>query len=186
MTSTRDDGWALVRAVQGGDPSAFARLYENYRDDVRRFSASLLPDRHLAQDISSETFVRAFRGIASVTERGSDVRAWLFTITRNLVRDHRKSKRYRSEIVSAEGWQDTPDPSASPESTALEQDRTARLRAAMAKLPPEQCRCLELRFLKDFSVPQTALAMSRSTAAVKALQYRALRQLAGVLPADFS
>lgn len=56
-------------------------------------------DRPLAEDITSETFLRALRGISSARDQGRDVGAWLHVIARNLVADHVKSSRYRRESL---------------------------------------------------------------------------------------
>jgi RNA polymerase sigma-70 factor (ECF subfamily) len=179
------EGWRLVYAAQNGDEAAFGRLYEHYRDDVRRFVLSILPDWHLAQDIGSETFARALRAIPTLTYRGSDVGAWLFTIARNIIRDHIKSRRWHAEISIAEPPWDTPS-FTTPEDITLARDRSAKLHVFLHMLGDDQRRCLELRFLREYTVQQTAEAMGRTSAAVKALQYRALRALADILPADLA
>ena len=56
----------------------------------------------LAEDLTSETFLRALRRITDFTWQGRDFGAWLVTIARNLVADHFKSGRYRLEITTGE------------------------------------------------------------------------------------
>jgi RNA polymerase sigma-70 factor, ECF subfamily len=64
----------------------------------------------------------------------------------------------------------------------LDRAEAAGLRAAVRKLPPAQRRCVELRFLAELSVRETAVAMGRQDTAVRALQHRALRSLAASIP----
>jgi len=59
-------------------------------------------DPPLAEDRTSETFLRAVRRICSVSYQGPDVGAWFVTIPRNLVLDHVKSSRYRLETTTAD------------------------------------------------------------------------------------
>jgi RNA polymerase sigma-70 factor (ECF subfamily) len=96
------ESWDLVRAAQQGDTAAFAQLYDRYVDQIYRYLLFRVGTRELAEDLTSETFLRALRGITSVSYQGRDVGAWFVTIARNLLLDHVKSSRYRREITTAE------------------------------------------------------------------------------------
>ncbi len=91
-----------MHAAQDGDKSAFAQLYDRYVDVVFRYVLFRVGDRELAEDVTSETFLRALRRIESVSYQGRDVGAWFVTIARNLVLDHVKSSRFRLEVATAE------------------------------------------------------------------------------------
>src|SRR5687767_3907471 len=98
-----DDVIALVEAARDGSPDAFASLYDRYVDRVYRFVLYRVSgDSALAEDITSEVFLRALRKIKTFTWQGRDVGAWFLTIGRNLVLDHFKSGRFRLEMVGAE------------------------------------------------------------------------------------
>src|SRR4029450_11140113 len=84
------------------DQDAFGQLYDRYVDVVFRFVLFRVGDRPLAEDLTSETFLRALRRISSVSYQGRDVGAWFVTIARNLVLDHVKSSRYRLEMTTAD------------------------------------------------------------------------------------
>src|SRR3981081_3191216 len=96
------EAWELVTAAQEGDSAAFGLLYDRYVDVVYRYVLFRMGDRDLAEDVTSETFLRALRRITSVSYQGRDVGAWFVTIARNLVLDHVKSSRFRLEIATAE------------------------------------------------------------------------------------
>src|SRR5690606_5225408 len=96
------ENWELVRAAQHGDSTAFATLYHRHVDSVFRYVLLRVGDRHLAEDVTSETFLRALRRITSISYQGRDVGAWFTTIARNLVLDHVKSSRFRLEVVTDE------------------------------------------------------------------------------------
>lgn len=183
--SAHDAAWALVRAAQGGDVDAFGRLYDRYVDVVFRYVLFRVADRSLAEDVTSETFLRALRRISTVSYQGRDVGAWFVTIARNLVLDHVKSSRYRMEITTAE-ITETPIGAATapagPEHEVLASATRAELMTAVAKLNPDQQECIVLRFLQGLSVAETAVLMGRNDGAIKALQHRAVRRLAQLLP----
>ncbi len=185
-TPTPDDGpaegtWRLVSAAQGGDPEAFGRLYDRYVDLVFRYVLHRLGDRALAEDITSETFLRALRRIGSLSYQGRDPGAWFLTIARNLVLDHLKSGRHRLELVTGE-LPDADRVTEGPEPAVLRQVTNAELLRCVRRLPAEQQECIVLRFLQDMSVADTARVMGKNEGAIKALQHRAVRRLAALLP----
>ena len=173
--------WALVEAAQAGDVNAFGELYDRYVDAVHRYAYSRLGDRTLAEDVTSETFLRALRRIGTVSYRGRDVGAWFLTIARNLVLDHVKSGRHRYEVVTAD-LRDGEWATESPEREVLDRLASAELLRCIRRLAPDQQECVVLRFLQGLSVAETATVMERNEGAVKALQHRAVRRLATLLP----
>jgi RNA polymerase sigma-70 factor, ECF subfamily len=175
--------WELVRAAQEGDRSAFALLYDKYVDVVFRYVLFRVGDRELAEDVTSETFLRALRRITSVTYQGRDVGAWFVTIARNLVLDHVKSSRFRLEVTTAE-VDDSGRVEAGPEQQVLAGATRSALLECVRQLGDDQRECIVLRFLQGLSVAETAVVMARNEGAVKALQHRAVRRLAQLLPPE--
>ena len=179
--------WALVERAQAGEAEAFGLIYDRYVDTVFKFIYFRVGNRQLAEDLTSETFLRALRLIGSFTWQGRDLGAWLVTIARNLVADHFKSGRHRLEITTGDVLDaDKEDrPEGTPESAVLTHITNVTLLSAVKQLNPEQQECIVLRFLQGFSVAETAQAMGKNEGAIKALQYRAVRALARLLPDGF-
>lgn len=166
----------LVTLAQQGDSEAFALLYERYVDVVYRYVYYRVGSHHVAEDLTSETFVRALRRLDSFSWTGRDIAAWFVTIARNIVLDHVKSSRYRLEVTTSD-LLDGDEHAPSPEQDVLQRLRDERLVEAMRRLKPEQQECLALRFLQGLSLAETAEAMGRTAGAVKQLQLRAVRAL---------
>lgn len=180
--------WALVEKAQGGDSEAFGLIYDRYIDTVFRFIYFRVGNRQLAEDLTSDTFLRALKRIGSFTWQGRDLGAWLVTIARNLVADHFKSGRYRLEVTAGDvldADREDRGPEGSPESAVVDHITNVALLSAVKRLNPEQQECIVLRFLQGFSVAETAQAMGKNEGAIKALQYRAVRALARLLPDGF-
>jgi RNA polymerase sigma-70 factor (ECF subfamily) len=173
--------WELVRRAQSGDAEGFGRLYDRYVDVVFRYLYHRVGDRATAEDFTSETFVRALRRIDSLSFQGRDVGAWLITIARNIVLDHVKSSRYRLEVSTAD-MRDADRATDGPEEAVLQRLTNAELMAGVQQLSADQRECLVLRFLQGLSVAETAAAMGKKDGAIKALQHRAVRRLASLLP----
>jgi RNA polymerase sigma-70 factor (ECF subfamily) len=173
--------WELVAQAQRGDAEAFGLLYDRYVTMVHRYAHHRVGDRSLAEDITSETFVRALRRIDSLSFQGRDVGAWLVTIARNIIRDHVKSSRYRLEVVTAD-MRDADRATEGPEDAVVARLTSEQLLACIRQLGSEQQECIALRFLQGLSVAETAAVMGKKDGAVKALQHRAVRRLAAMLP----
>ncbi len=173
----------LVDRARGGDTEAFALLYDKYVDTIHRYVYYRVGSRQLAEDLTSETFLRALRRIETFTWQGRDFGAWLVTIARNLVADHFKSSRFRLEVTTAE-MVDSDHLEESPEGTVMQIFTNAALLEALQRLNSQQQECLVLRFLQGLSVAETARIMGKNEGAIKTLQYRAIRALAALLPED--
>ncbi|TNY38914.1 sigma-70 family RNA polymerase sigma factor [Thermomonospora catenispora] len=178
----------LVLRARQGEADAFGILYDRYVDLVYRYVYYRVGSHSLAEDLTSETFLRALRGIGDFRWQGKDFGAWLVTIARNLVADHFKSSRFRLEVCTAELLEpDHPGVDRLAEDPARRVVKAMTHRAlleAVRRLNSEQQECIVLRFLHGLSVAETALIMGKKTGAVKALQYRAVRALARALPDD--
>lgn len=180
--------WALVERAQAGDSEAFGLIYDRYVDAVFRFVYFRVGNRQLAEDLTADTFLRALKRIGSFTWQGRDLGAWLVTIARNLVADHFKSGRYRLEVTTSDvldADREDRGPEGSPEAAVVDHITNVALLTAVKQLNPEQQECIVLRFLQGFSVAETAQAMGKNEGAIKALQYRAVRALARLLPEGF-
>lgn len=174
---------ALVAKAQQGDAEAFGALYDRYLDLVFRYVYYRVGGKALAEDLVSETFLRALRRIGTFEWQGRDFAAWLITIARNIVADHYKSGRFRLEVSTAD-MLDADRADDGIETSVLDGITNAALIDAVKKLNDEQQECVVLRFLQGLSVLETAQAMGKSEGAIKALQYRAVRTLGRMLPKE--
>lgn len=175
---------ATLAAVAAGDIDAFDEIWRAHHDQVVRFAYYRLSNRAAAEDIASETFLRAINRISTFTgPRAGGMGAWLITIARNLIADHYKSSRVRlefstGEILDADRAVDGPEPDV------LGRLECAAVRDAVTRLNDLQRECIELRFLRGLTVTQTAEVMGKNEGAVKTLQYRAVRTLGRLIPTD--
>ena len=175
----------IVARAQTGDHEAFGELYDRYVDVVYRYIYYRVSNPTLAEDLTSETFLRALRRISSYTWQGRDFGAWLVTIARNLIADHFKSGRYRMEVATSDLIEAGADRSEDgPENEVLTSITNEALLEAVKRLNPEQQECVSLRFLQGMSVAETAAIMGKNEGAIKALQYRAVKSLSRLLPED--
>ncbi|GLW98374.1 RNA polymerase sigma factor [Microtetraspora sp. NBRC 16547] len=179
-----DEIRTLVLRAKTGDSEAFGVLYDRYVDLVYRYVFFRVGSHALAEDLTSDTFLRALRGISGFTWQGRDFGAWLVTIARNLVTDHFKSGRSRLEVCTAEIL-DTPlGGEHIPENAVVASMVNEHVLRAIKRLNPEQQECVVLRFLHGMSLAETAMIMGKQSGAIKALQFRAIKALGRALPKD--
>jgi RNA polymerase sigma-70 factor (ECF subfamily) len=179
-TDDSDDEDELIRLAQAGDGAAFGQLYDRYLPSIYRYTYSKTSSRSAAEDLTSETFLRAFRAIARRPRAQLNFAAWLVTIARNVVIDHHRSGWTRLAIVTDEIAPQI-DEAIGPEQAALLSMSTASVRDALTRLPDDQRECLVLRFFAGLSISETAAAMERTDGAIKQLQFRATNRLRQVI-----
>ena len=173
---------ALVDLARDGDSEAFGQLYDHYSPGIYRFVYYRVSSPQLAEDLTSETFMRGLRAIQRFSWQGKDFGAWLTTIARNLIADHFKSSRSRLEIVSETVPESRTATGAEDEVMSLLSNEM--LFEAVNALPREQRDTVLMRFIQGLSIAQTAAVLGRSEGAVKQLQLRAVRGLATSMSGD--
>lgn len=167
---------ALVLAARSGGGWAFGRLWELLAPKVLGYVQGRGATN--AEDVTSEVFLDAFRGLSRFEGDGADFKRWLFTIAhRRLVDELRaRSRRGVQELYDAD---DDPRVSASAEQTALDRVTAGGASQYLEQLPDDQREALTLRIVAELSLEETAAIMGKSIHAVKGLQRRALATLRG-------
>ena len=172
----------LVERARDGDQHAFAQLYDRYVDQVYGYVRRRVGNREVAEDLTGDVFLRAWRRFDRFQWQGVDLGAWLTTIARNRVHDHFKSARFRLErSVDDVGDRDEGPRVDQPERVAEARELARSLASALEQLKDDHREVIELRFVHDMSVTETAAVLGRTVGATKALQYRALRALAQIV-----
>ena len=171
----------LVRRAIEGDPEAFAQLYLIYADRIHRFVLFRVGDEQMAEDLTSQTFLKAWEKLDHYQMRGLPFGAWLFRIARNTIANaHRTRSRRRTEPMEAIPLE-PPAPDADPAGLALRAEEARRIRAAVAALPDDRRQVVLLRFADGLSAREIGQVLDRSEGAVRVLLHRALKDLAGQL-----
>ena len=146
----------------------FSELYGRYAQDVHRFALYLCGDQSLAEDLTSETFVRALCGPTDL--RLGTVKAYLFAITRNLYRD---SVAKLGRTVAAGSLPERYDPRPGPEVSAQGRQELQNTLRVIQKLPEQQREALLLALDGDMSYEEIGRILGCSLPAVKVRIHRA-------------
>jgi RNA polymerase sigma-70 factor, ECF subfamily len=148
----------------------FGALYERYARDVLRFATLLTGDRAEAEDITSETFVRAWASAAAI--RVSTVKAYLFMIARNLHVDGRREDARRGTAPA-----DRPDPAPGHDTVLDSRSELAQVLRALQSLPEIDRAALLMRADDELAYEDIAAALGISVAAARVRVHRARLKL---------
>lgn len=178
MPSSSASDQALLHRAQRGEADAIAELYRLHAPAIYRYFYFRVHDRATAEDLTGEVFVKMVEGLPRFVDRGAPLAAWLFRIAHDRVVDHHRRAAHRQTEPLAEALE-----AGGPgiETQALDRDEMERVRAEVAHLTEEQRTVIQLRFIEGYSLEQCASTLGKTLGAIKALQHRALRQLAGKL-----
>jgi RNA polymerase sigma-70 factor (ECF subfamily) len=177
----RVDVRELVARAQDGEPEALEELYLLHFDRVYSYLQMTVGNRHDAEDLTTQTFVKMLESIERFEWRKAPFSAWLFRIAHNLAVDHfRSHKRWQPE-------EEPPEPldadRRSAEDEALHSIGRRSMLEMIEGLSQDQQQVLTLKFVFNFSNGEAATVLGKSEGAVKSLQHRALaslqRQLTG-------
>ena len=165
----------LVREAQQGEREALEELYLLHFDRIYSYLHMSVGNRHDAEDLTTQVFVKMLESIAKFRWRSAPFSAWLFRIAHNLAMDHfRANKRWQPEEEVPE-----PDPGegSAAEEEALESIGRQTMLELIQNLSHEQQQVLTLKFVFNFSNGEAATILDKTEGAIKSLQHRALASL---------
>lgn len=160
-------------SVALGSPEKFETLYHDYVDKIYAFLFHKTLHRETAEDLTSETFLKALQHADSYNPQKAKISTWLYSIARNAVIDFyrtRKSHADIDDIWDIDGGEDATE----------EADRGKNFEAlqrSMQKLKPEQREILTMRFWQDLSYAEIAEATGKSEANVRMIISRAVKKM---------
>ncbi len=172
----------IIRQVQQGDSAAYMELFDRYYAQIHRYARWQLQDPDTAQDIASETFVRAFRAIGGFrTSDNTPYAAYLLQICRRLIQSER-SRKHKAPAYSLDDPESQArrliDSCAPPLDDLLEEERRQMLRKSLDQLPPEDREVIILAFESDLSRRDIAQLLGKpSLTAVSSHLHRAMKKL---------
>ena len=182
MAETIDDE-LLVEEFSRGDESAFDRIVERYSTDVGALANRLLGWPGEVEDVSQEVFLAAYLGLKRFRCKCS-LKSWLFTITINKCRSHRRRQMLRLR-TSARVADRAPSPSArTARRNPMDTETLNRVRNAVAALPAKYREPIVLKYIEQLETDEIGqiLGISRNALHVRLSRARSrLRQHLGDL-----
>jgi RNA polymerase sigma-70 factor (ECF subfamily) len=170
---------ATLDAARARDPDAVAAIYQTYATDLYRFFMGAVRDRETAEDLVGGVFVSVVESLPQFRGPAAALSGWLFRIARHDLYDHRRSRARAPVTEPLDLHLDEAGQTPDPQDLAVAALVREGLLAVVGELPPAQRDVLLLRLVADLPVAEVAALMGRTQGATKALQHRALANLAG-------
>jgi RNA polymerase sigma-70 factor (ECF subfamily) len=168
----------LIAASLAGRPGAFDLIVERHRRAVYQLCYRFVASHEDASELSQEVFLRAYRGLKNFRGQAA-IGTWLHRIAVNLCLNRVSARTPRFEPVDEQQHVDTR--TESPSDQLLRDERAARVRAAVARLPRKQRAALILRTWYDLPHEEVARRLGTSVGAAKANVFHALQNLKKML-----
>jgi len=165
----------LVRQAKSGEHVAFTQLYDGYVERVYRYIYFRVSDDIATEDLVSQVFLNAWKNLDRYKIGTTPFIAWLYTIARNLVIDHYRSKR---ESVPLEEAAVLPADMESPHEQAELRFDLEAMRDSLQSLSSDQQQALILKYIAGLPNESISKIMKKQEGTVRGLQMRGLQVLA--------
>jgi len=153
----------------------FSQIYDRYIDKIYRFIFLKVNSQEIAQDLTSETFLRGWESFQAKNEEIENIQAFLYRIARNLVTDYYREKG-RTQVVSAE-FVSIVDPRQNLEEKSLLNSDVDNIKRALASLKENYQNVIIWHYLDDLPIQEVANLLDKSEEATRVLLHRALKAL---------
>lgn len=169
----------LIQRARAGDGDAWEALTRKHQEPVFRYAYLLHGDPDEAQDVTQETFVRAFYSLKRF-EDGRPLRPWLLRIASRLAHNrHRAANRFL-RVIERLGRE--PQPTADED---LPEGSAEQIRAAVSRLRPAFQEVIYLRYFLALSEDETSAAIGVPAGTVKSRLHRGLHELRKLIAAEY-
>lgn len=165
------DGYSeLVKKAKKGDKNAFGDLYKLFLNRIYRFVYYLVGDEFLAEDITQNTFLKAWNSLPRFSLHKGTFQSFIYTIARNLVIDNqRKKKEFSLEATTFD----------SPSGENLEEEfgkneEIKSVRLALAVLPAFDRQLVVLRYFEELSFSEISSVVGKKEGAIRVRMHRIL------------
>jgi RNA polymerase sigma-70 factor (ECF subfamily) len=172
-----DDSSLLERARQY-DAQALAEIYDSYAEPIYGYLYRYLGNSELAEDLTSEVFLRLLQVLGTSRAPRDRLRGWLYRVAHNLAMDWFRQQAKGTAIplneeLAADG--------GSSLDSLQERQIHQRLRQAISQLTPSQQQVILLRFGEGLKLGEIGQILGKSEGSVKLIQHRAIKRLRKLL-----
>jgi RNA polymerase sigma-70 factor, ECF subfamily len=160
----------MLASAAAGDEIAFRRIIAAHHEDMRRVCRAISGDDAISDEAVEAAWVVAWKKLGTVRSPGQ-LRPWLVSVAANEVRHLLRKRRRRAEIELAVSAAREPSDDTTTSAFALD------LRAALARLQPDDAALLAMRYVAGFDSTELGIATGTSAAAIRQRMKRLLDRL---------
>ncbi|KKS95685.1 MAG: RNA polymerase, sigma-24 subunit, ECF subfamily, RNA polymerase sigma-70 factor, ECF subfamily [Microgenomates group bacterium GW2011_GWC1_43_13] len=163
-----DDYGEYVKSAIAGDKEAFGELYRIFLNRIYRFVYYLVGDEFSAEDITQNTFLRAWRGLASFSMDSGTFQSYLYTIARNLVIDSQRKKK----AYPLNGLEEVIESQEDPVTEVWKGEISEKIRQALADLDTEDRQIIILRYFEEMQFGEISEVVGSNPGAIRVKVHR--------------
>ena len=173
----------LIEKALAGEQKAYANIVDQFRDQIYHFILRMVKDKAQAEDLTQETFIKAFRALDSFNSDYA-FSTWLYKIAANNCIDYFRKKKLATtsldtpiKVKDGELQRDFADEEQGPESELISKEQTNHIRFAIDSLPVKYKEAIMLRHSQDKSYEEIAEMLNIPLGTVKVRIFRAREML---------
>jgi RNA polymerase sigma-70 factor, ECF subfamily len=174
---------SLIELARGGDEEAFRLIFERHHRLVLRFIYGMVGNLAQAEELTQETFLRAYRSLGSYSEEGK-LTPWLCGIAKNVTRNWtrtRRNKIFKVELEKQDVLEVKDNINQTPESNFLDGELNDKIRAALQTLDDDKRMVFTLKILRQLSYEDIAQVTGSTIPKLKTDLHRAKSELRRLL-----
>lgn len=166
-----------LQKAQTGDTEAFARLYDEFAEKLFRFIYFRVGHKEVAEDVLSDTFVKAWQKISQVNSPEA-LSGWLYQIAKNNIIDYYRIKK---DFIPLDDVVEFLEDAVNPIDTVnLSLDQT-KIFELLKQLSDEHRLVLQYKFFEDLSNEEIGYILNKTEGAIRVIQHRAIIKLKELL-----
>ena len=154
----------------------YSEIYDKYVKKIYRFVLLKVNSTELAEDLTSEVFMRGWQAFKPNCDKIENVQAFLYQIARNLLADHYREAT-KAQLVSVEYAPPLSDQKQDLEAMSFIQSDMERVKAALVNINDDYREVIIWYYLDELKVPEIAKILDKSEPTVRVLIHRALHAL---------
>lgn len=171
------DELTLLAKARAFDEEALTQIHDTFYGPIFRYIAFRVGDQTVAEDLTSEVFVRLLSALRDRTAPQKTLRGWLYRVAYFVVSDYHRTNYKREEVSLDGGLRDLTGDDPEPAATVAQKMRWEDVSEALEHLTEDQREVVALRFGQELPIRDVANLMNKSEGAVKQLQARAVAAL---------
>ncbi|RZT15520.1 RNA polymerase sigma factor [Fictibacillus sp. BK138] len=152
-------------------------IFHRHHLDVYRFLITFTGNRHEAEDLTQEVFIRVLNSLQTFKGEDSKLKTWIFSIAKHVAIDQHRKKKITSIFFNERGLNSLPSVEKGPTDLVEDDEMKTIVYKAVSRLKPIHRTVVILRGINEFSVRETAQILNCTEAKVKVDYHRALKEL---------
>jgi len=174
LPNMSDEEKKLIKEAKKGSENAFGVLYTTFLSRIYRYILSYVYDSHIAEDLTQETFLKAWKYLPKYSTKKGTFQAFLYRIARNISIDHQRKRKHKvlniefgENVTTGEDF----------EEKLIADEKIKKVHEALSGLKELERQLVILRFFEELPFAEIAKIVGKREGAVRVKTFRAIKKL---------